>query len=240
VNDLREKGYQYWALGHIHQPGEVCRDPWIVFAGNCQGRHARECGPRGCRLVTVNDSLEVESAEHRALDVARWETLVIDLAGAADEAEALSRTRAAMSGAVHGAEGRLVAARIILTGLTSLDGPLRRHPEHWRAELAAQAQDLGADAIWIEKIKVETRPERDLARLADRDALTRIALETLAQAETSPASLPKDIQEMLGVLPSEIRAELEEEWAGPGRLSALEDVRAIILDSLGTTSKGAE
>ena len=35
-NDLRDKGYDYWALGHIHQPEVISEDPWIVFAGNCQ------------------------------------------------------------------------------------------------------------------------------------------------------------------------------------------------------------
>jgi predicted phosphodiesterase len=38
--DLREKGYHYWALGHVHQPQIISEDPYIVFAGNCQGRHA--------------------------------------------------------------------------------------------------------------------------------------------------------------------------------------------------------
>lgn len=66
--DLRKKDYGYWALGHIHQSEVISRDPWIVFAGNCQGRHAKETGPRGCRLVTVNDSLQVESAEWHNLD----------------------------------------------------------------------------------------------------------------------------------------------------------------------------
>lgn len=53
--DLTTKGYGYWALGHIHQPEIISQDPWIVFAGNCQGRHVKETGARGCRLVTVND-----------------------------------------------------------------------------------------------------------------------------------------------------------------------------------------
>jgi DNA repair exonuclease SbcCD nuclease subunit len=79
--DLRNKGYAYWALGHIHQPEVISEDPWIVFAGNCQGRHARETGPRGCRLVTVKDSLEVASAEWRDLDVVRWQSVEVPLAG---------------------------------------------------------------------------------------------------------------------------------------------------------------
>lgn len=29
--DLSEKGYGYWALGHIHQPEIISQDPWIAF-----------------------------------------------------------------------------------------------------------------------------------------------------------------------------------------------------------------
>lgn len=33
VDGLRSKGYQYWALDHVHEREVVCRDPWIVFPG---------------------------------------------------------------------------------------------------------------------------------------------------------------------------------------------------------------
>ncbi len=95
--DLRQKGYGYWALGHIHQPEVISRDPWIVFAGNCQGRDVREAGPHGCRLVTVNDSLEVENADWRDLDVVRWQVLEIDLFGVTEESEALGRVSQSMA-----------------------------------------------------------------------------------------------------------------------------------------------
>ncbi len=120
--DLREKGYGYWALGHIHQPEVISEDPWIVFAGNCQGRHVKETGPRGCRLVTVNDALQVENAEWRNLDVVRWQELNVDFTGVESEAEALRRVRDTMGGALTAAEGRLGAARIVIAGNTSLHG----------------------------------------------------------------------------------------------------------------------
>ncbi|MCU0723068.1 MAG: DNA repair exonuclease, partial [Planctomycetes bacterium] len=54
VDQLRSKGYRYWALGHVHQAEEVSRSPHVVFPGCVQGRHARETGPKGCRLVAVD------------------------------------------------------------------------------------------------------------------------------------------------------------------------------------------
>lgn len=233
-SDLHQKGYGYWALGHIHQPEVISRDPWIVFAGNCQGRDARETGPHGCRLVTVNDSLEVENAEWHDLDVVRWRVLEIDLAGVVEEPEALSRVARSMAGAVSEAAGRLVAARVVLTGATPLHGSLHRDAHRWRAELLGRAQDQGEEAIWIERIKVSTSPVYDRAQLAERDALTKIVLETLEQARIEPENLPDGIQEMLDVLPSEVRSDVESDWSESRRATAMEDVRAIILDALGT------
>lgn len=232
--DLREKGYGYWALGHIHQPEVISEDPWIVFAGNCQGRHIKETGPRGCRLVTVNDSLQVESAEWHDLDVLRWQELNVDLTGSDQETEALHRVSAAMENAVAEAEGRLVAARIILTGTTSLHGSLHRDEQRWRAELLAKAQDQGADAVWIERIKIATTPVYDVNQLAERDALTKIVLENLNEAHETMATLPAEIVDMLDVLPPEVRKEVEAEWGEDQRREVLNDVRAIILDALAT------
>jgi predicted phosphodiesterase len=232
--DLREKGYGYWALGHIHQPEVISQDPWIVFAGNCQGRHARETGPRGCRLVTVNDSFRVESAEWRSLDVVRWQELRVDLTGVASEPDALRLIGEAMDAAVNAAEGRLVAARVVLNGTTSLHGSLHRDVQRWRAELLAQAQDQGPDAVWIERVKIATAPAYDIAQLAARDALTKIVVDNLDDAHDHLATLPTEIEEMLAVLPPEVRSEVEAEWSVGQRKAVLDDVRAIILDALGT------
>lgn len=232
--DLRDKGYGYWALGHSHQPEVVSREPWIVFAGNCQGRHVREVGPRGCWLVTVNDALVVKDAEYHTLDVVRWRVLSIDLTGVEVESEALRGVSEAMERAVATAEGRLVAARILLTGCTSLHGSLHREGQRWRAELLARAQDQGTEALWVERIQMESSPVYDVAQLAQRDALTQVVVEGLEQARAELRALPTEIEEMLGLLPPEVRGEIEAEWVEGRRDAVLNDVRAMILDALVT------
>ena len=142
------------------QPTVISKDPWIVFAGNCQGRHSRETGPRGCRLVTVNDSLQVESVEWQTLDVVRWQHLRVSLDGAETEAEALHQIRSALNSAVGEAEERLLAARISLTGPTVLHGSLHRDAERWRAEIEGIAQEFGESSVWIEEIKTDRKSTR--------------------------------------------------------------------------------
>src|SRR4051812_42467788 len=55
IEQLRDHGYHYWALGHIHKREVLHEDPWIVFPGNLQGRKITETGPKGATVVTVTD-----------------------------------------------------------------------------------------------------------------------------------------------------------------------------------------
>ncbi len=77
--DFERKGYRYWALGHIHQPGDkpVHRDPLARYPGNLQGRHFDETGAKGALLVSIPADGEPQ-VEFRALAPIRWEELVLD------------------------------------------------------------------------------------------------------------------------------------------------------------------
>lgn len=234
--DLTGKGYDYWALGHVHQPQVLGRDPWVVFSGNLQGRHVRETGPRGCRLVSVDDALDVVDAVHRSLDVVRWARLEVDLTGVAEPDAALARVDAALTGALDEADGRLLATRLALAGNTPLHGGLARSLPAWRAQCQARTQIIGGDRVWVEELELATAPVYDLQRLAERDDLTRILLEGLDEAE-SPTSAraseaPPEIRDLLGNLPAEIRTELEDALGAEQRPGLLGEVRALLLESL--------
>jgi DNA repair protein SbcD/Mre11 len=94
VDCLRSKGYDYWALGHVHKRETLHEDPWILFPGNTQGRHVRETGPKGCLLVTVRDGRALP--EFRELAVLRWPVCEVDVSGATTAEEALDRVRHAL------------------------------------------------------------------------------------------------------------------------------------------------
>src|SRR5208283_1107022 len=92
LDTLKAKGYDYWALGHVHKrevPGE---NPWIVFPGNTQGRHIREAGPKGCTLVGVEDGAVI-SVEHRDLHCLIWALCEVDAAGAAHPYDVVDRVK---------------------------------------------------------------------------------------------------------------------------------------------------
>ena len=92
VADLARFGYDYWALGHIHAAEIVCRDPWIVYPGNLQGRSPREIGAKGAMRVTVEDG-RIVAVEPIALDAARWAHEFVDVSGVADESRGADADR---------------------------------------------------------------------------------------------------------------------------------------------------
>lgn len=167
VERLVERGYDYWALGHVHRSEVVCRDPWIVFPGNLQGRHARETGAKGATLVTVEDG-SVASLEERELDVVRWTECAVDATGATSAHEVVERVRAALETEAESIGDRLLAARIRLGGRSTADGELRGDLELWRQQIRAAAMDCAA-SVWVEKISFETRPALDPTGLLERD-----------------------------------------------------------------------
>ncbi len=237
LKELQDKGYDYWALGHVHQPMEFGIEPWIGFAGNLQGRHVRETGAHGCRLITVNDLLRIESNEFRPLDVVRWEVVEVDLAGVTDETTAMDRLGEKLRAATDAAGDRLLAVRLVFSGATALHGALHRDAQHLRAECLAVAQQSGG-AVWIEEVKLRTKPVYDIAELAERDSLTSIVVDTLHAADEGLGEMPADIEAMLEVLPVALREEVAAELSGEARHALLSDVRAIILEALAT--KGGE
>lgn len=78
LNELREKGFDYWALGHIHKSEVLSEDPLIIYPGNIQGRHIKEIGEKGCYLVELSDYKENTYHFHPTADII-WDKLVLDI-----------------------------------------------------------------------------------------------------------------------------------------------------------------
>lgn len=164
VPDLLRLGYDYWALGHVHQREVVHDAPPIVFPGNLQGRHARETGPKGATLVDVEDG-RITALTPLILDTARFETLELDLSGAQGMAHLHHTARAALRAAAEIAEGRPVAARIVLRGVTSLHPHLLAHPAQIYEDMQALASEAGPDML-VEKVVTATQDVRTHGELA--------------------------------------------------------------------------
>jgi DNA repair exonuclease SbcCD nuclease subunit len=201
-----ERGYDYWALGHVHQREIVCEDPWVVFPGNLQGRHARETGPKGATLVTVEDG-SVVSLEACDLDVVRWSDCSVDVSEAASAHDVVDRVREVLEVEAERVGDRLLAARVQLRGRTPADSELRCDLARWRGEIRASAMDIGT-SIWVEKIVFDTQPDIDVDALMARDDpvanLVR-AVRGVADDEGALSEIIESLESLTSKLPAEYR-----------------------------------
>jgi len=168
VQELAARGYQYWALGHVHIHEFVCRDPWIVYPGNLQGRSVRECGPKGALLVDVTDG-HVSGVPRRLLvDRARWASLTVDLSGTENEPDALRAISNAFRDAAAEADGRLLAARVKVIGRTSLHRRLKADAIRFADDVQAVAHHVHED-LWIELLRIDTVDTTDAVGASSLD-----------------------------------------------------------------------
>ncbi len=187
LDDLRARNYQYWALGHVHAREEVSTDPWVVFPGCLQGRHARETGPKGCCLVTVEDC-RVESVEHRVLDVVRWASCEVDLGKVNSMQGVLDNAGKALSKVFDDAEDRIVAARMCFVGASPVHAELQGKTQWLRQKLLGLAAELHGEGLWIEKVVMATTNKLDRGTvLAGVGALGGLARSILDVGEEPSA-----------------------------------------------------
>ena len=198
--DLKASGMDYWALGHIHDRREVCREPLAAYPGCTQGLHINEPGEKGCLLVTAEarpDGGYAVRTSFRPLGPAVWKTLEMDLGGAAslDELENRLRTGLDRAAAEVWSGCEMLLVRLRLQGRTELDGLLRKGTTC--AELADRLREDGSGVprIWIKDIDVATRP------CVERGALREGPLASLfAHARAGKALEPLTDEELARLL----------------------------------------
>jgi DNA repair exonuclease SbcCD nuclease subunit len=237
---LQRRGYDYWALGHVHkrQPLHETGASPIHFPGNLQGRHIRETGAKGCLLVTVDDRGSV-ATEFRPLDVFRWEMCTVDAGGCERADDVVQRFADRLRADLDAADGRPLAVRVDVRGACRAHQQLAAEPQRWTAELHSAATLVGGGRVWIEKIVRHTSlpTDADLESLDGPMGELASMIRDLQADETQLAALIASIPE-LATLQSRLPGELTE-GVDPLRLtdpawvrSQLEDVREYLAHRL--------
>jgi len=206
LEDLTTRGYDYWALGHIHKGAVLSKKPWVVYPGNLQGRHAKETGAKGCVLVTVVNG-HIRTVEDLNLAVVRWDVAEIDLADVAVEGELVERLRTGLKRVATDTEGRPSAVRVRLSGSTTLFDLIEGRPKRLLQTILEIAGEISGDDLWIEKIQNDTTPLEIASGGPDNSTtdLYPVLDEIAANPQHVGGALKAELQALRTKLPEDLK-----------------------------------
>lgn len=171
--ELVQKGYDYWALGHIHVRQLLSTDPYIVYPGNLQSRHIKETGAKGAYVVDVHDDHSTELAFH-ALDCMRWFEMELNLHEASSLQQAGDMLLRAVEDIREASEGRSAFVRMTLCASPAvqhdlLQGDLQQELlELWK-ESEWPRLESEESIVWPLQIMVNREGTSDLERWREAD-----------------------------------------------------------------------
>ena len=209
VAGLTARGYDFWGLGHVHRHEVLSTNPLIVFPGNLQGRGMFETGTKGAIVVELGHDGSA-SFEHVALDAVRWQLLAVDASDCIGRDDVVELVAAAVSEAVRDAGDRLLAAGVVISGVSEAHAALAADDERLRYEVIATAGDIAGGQVWIESVKLATRAPRELAHGGD-DAVGELVqeLDELTADGGVPDELTATLAPLAKVLPPAVLAEFD-------------------------------
>ena len=168
--DLIGKGYDYWALGHIHKRTILCDDPLIVYPGNIQGLHMKpsERGIKGAELVEVSSS----GVNHRFIPFSQivFDLVEVDVSGCGSFDSVVESCLEAIRLKSQENGGRPLIARIALSGWISDNiDDLPANLDMVHAELVTESERM-QPAVYVDQVEGSlVRPQRleELSLLSD-------------------------------------------------------------------------
>ena len=232
---LVSRGYDYWALGHVHGQQIVRERPYIVYSGNTQGRHANELGEKGCFLVEVHDE-EVERVELLPTDVLRWHRVDIKLEEEDDTPELLASVRQRFVDVREADEERYAAVRLTVSGPCRAHRSLtdRSERESLRAEIHNIANELD-DQMWVERIDLRTSAPIDLTKLRKGSDLMGELLRRIEELASDEEQL-RDFADCLSPLETTAAGQLQQagiSWTDSELLrQLLQDAESMLVAQL--------
>jgi exonuclease SbcD len=181
------------------------------------------------------DEGHVIALEVRELDVLRWAVCRVDPA-LCDTADSLcDHVREAFECERARAEGRPLAVRLIVEGVTPLHNQLHENGLQWNEEVRAVAANLGD--VWIEKVVIKTRkslePQESSADDSPLQALMR-SVEAIRFEQSTLVGLVPEFEKLRSKLPSELLSDGDPFRPGEDELAALrEEVKELLVAKIG-------
>ncbi len=183
AEELINKGYDYWALGHVHQFQMINEKPLIIYPGCLQGRHIKETGSKGCIIAHLDNASE-STVSFQPLDVVRWFQLIVNLDDIEEYEEVYSCLETELTTLDNDYDGAR-CLRITFTGRCQIHGDLLRDQDNLLANSRVTAMKVLGSRTFVQKIDIKTSSKMDFESLLQTDSPQGELLRLLS-------CLPKD------------------------------------------------
>lgn len=212
LKDLKDKGYCYWALGHIHKRQVLCEEPAIIYPGNLVGRNPKEWGPKGIYLVGIENN-RVKKEFIPVADVL-WSLIKVDDIKDSKSFEELKGCiKASVLKDSDSPSSQIRLLRILLQGPTPLYDDLQKGENVEELENTL-GQELNVDGVEIKTEEIEPSAYPEDYRGGPH--VLGEALSMLEELEENPGELLRMIEGKLALDNSK--------WKDEDRLNYLKEL----------------
>jgi DNA repair exonuclease SbcCD nuclease subunit len=228
-DDLAATGYDYWALGHIHQQQPVNEDRSAWYSGNLQGRSPRETGEKGALLVEVSAG-QPPTVRPLPLADTRWETVTLtNLAEVATLRDLEDVARSALVEHLQAGNGRTPALRDVIVRF-ALDGPSPLAGELDDPDAVDELEAVLTDHLGVLDADVRTRrlvPPVDVEAFRGETHLAGEVLALLRRAAEDDEVLASVAPDAWASLNSDAGAAADEEQETADRAAVRELLQGL-------------
>lgn len=180
LSELIEKGFDYWALGHIHKQQILSEHPLIMYPGNIQGRNKKETGQKGCYAIELTEAGSSYTFFPTAEIV--WETMNITI----DELENMDQLIALCYQAINDIrdEKRGTFLAITFCGSSSISEEIGNEDVlDDFMQILNEDEEQKNNFVWISEIKNETVQAYDKEQLKAEGSFMGDLLSIIASYE---------------------------------------------------------
>jgi len=233
LSELRNHGFDYWALGHVHKRQIHSSEPWIVMAGTPQGRDIGEAGPKSATLLKIDGSrIELEEVSVAPVE---FRLSHCDVSGVADDDDLRKCIRAHLRSEATSTDSDAAILRLSLIGHTKQAWQIRRDADVWEETIKNIAEETGR--LWIEQVEFHVSVGSEEPGTTDAVSELKDIMSELRGEEGFQILAKEELDHIISLLPPDRRQTLVPDEAASVKL--LEDITDQAIISMTALMKGA-
>ncbi|HEY2420376.1 MAG TPA: DNA repair exonuclease [Neobacillus sp.] len=194
TKDLLEKGFDYWALGHIHKRAILSENPPIIYPGNIQGRNKKEKDEKGFYLVTLTES-EAKMNFIESSDII-WREVSVDASSARSFHEVFQLCQTAINSLRRINNGVLLT--LSLENIQLDDPSEKRSLDSELIELLLEDEKDEESFVWIVDLIVSENIQMDKEKLTSEAKFYAELFDTVNEYDEVESALAPLYEHPLG------------------------------------------